>query len=107
MRRDRQAEVPEYAREIASTAGISAEDAGGTAAGAVHRVWGDLKSNLGGGDHALLETAEQGEDAAKKAYEKAIESQDVPSAVKSLLERQQSHILQSHNQVKAFRDSTK
>src|ERR1700753_768631 len=40
----------------------------GTASGTVHRVWGDLKAKLGGGDHELLVTAEQGEDAAKKAY---------------------------------------
>ena len=39
----------------------------GTAAGAVYRVWADLKAKLGGGDHTLLETAEQGEDAPKDA----------------------------------------
>src|ERR1700691_5120849 len=40
-------------------------------AGKVHRVWGELKSRLGGGDHALLATAEQGEDEAQHAYEQA------------------------------------
>ena len=29
--------------------------------GALHRTWGDIKAHLGGGDHTLLETAEQGE----------------------------------------------
>ena len=45
---------------------------GGTAAGTIHRVWGELKSHLGGGDHTLLATAEQGEDAAKAAYDRLL-----------------------------------
>jgi len=44
---------------------------GGTASGAVHTAWGEIKGKMGGSDHALLETAAQGEDAAKKAYEEA------------------------------------
>src|ERR1700753_1965268 len=40
----------------------------GTVLGALHRSWGDLKAKLGGGDLTLLETAEHGEDGAKKAY---------------------------------------
>ena len=95
-----------FARELESASGISS-DVGGTATGTVHRAWGDLKANLGGGDHTLLETAEQGEDAAKKAYEKALEDSSIPTEVKSLLARQQTHILASHDQVKAYRDSTK
>lgn len=81
-------------------------DIGGTAAGAIHRVWGDLKANLGGGDHTLLDTAEQGEDAAKKAYKEALEDTDVSGSMRSLLQRQQQHIQASHDKVKAMRDST-
>lgn len=83
------------------------KDIGGTATGALHRGWGDLKASLGGGDHALLETAEQGEDAAKKAYQEALEAKDLPSsATRELLMKQQAHIHASHDKVKAFRDST-
>ena len=77
----------------------------GTTAGAVHRVWGDLKARLGGGDHTLLETAEQGEDVAKKAYAEALE-QDLPMPVRQLLSEQQAHVLTSHDYVKAARDSS-
>src|SRR5579875_1851374 len=45
----------------------------GMVSGKVHRAWGELKAHLGGGDHTLLATAEQGEDAAKKAYATALE----------------------------------
>ena len=76
----------------------------GTTAGAVHRTWGDLKAKLGGGDHTLLETAEQGEDAAKKAYKEALE-QELPLPLHQLLSEQQAHILTSHDYVKSHRDA--
>jgi uncharacterized protein (TIGR02284 family) len=76
----------------------------GTAAGTVHRVWADLKAKLGGGDHTLLETAEQGEDAAKKAYADALD-QDLPLPLRQLLVEQQAHVLTSHDYVRNHRDS--
>ncbi|MDP9039405.1 MAG: PA2169 family four-helix-bundle protein [Acidobacteriota bacterium] len=78
----------------------------GTVAGAVHRTWGDLKAKLGGGDHSLLDTAEQGEDTAKRAYKDALE-QDLPLPVRQLLSEQQAHILTAHDFVKAQRDALK
>jgi uncharacterized protein (TIGR02284 family) len=95
-----------FEHELKHAAGVS-ENVGGTTAGAVHRVWGDIKAHLGGGDHTLLETAEQGEDAAKTAYKEALEDPDIHSSVREVLVRQQSHIAASHDKVKAFRDSTK
>jgi uncharacterized protein (TIGR02284 family) len=76
----------------------------GTTAGTLHRVWGDLKAKLGGGDHALLETAEQGEDEAKKAYKDALD-QDLPLPVRQLLAEQQAHILTAHDYVRNHRDA--
>lgn len=76
----------------------------GTTAGTVHRVWGDLKAKLGGGDHTLLETAEQGEDAAKNAYADALKQQ-LPLPVHQLLAEQQCHILTSHDFVRNHRDA--
>lgn len=99
-----------YANELEAELALAkgdTEDIGGTATGAIHRSWVDLKASLGGGDHALLETAEQGEDIAKKAYREALEAKDLPSAAtRELLMRQQAHILTSHDKVRAFRDST-
>ena len=78
----------------------------GTAAGAIHRVWGDLKAKLISGDHTLLETAEQGEDEAKKAYKDALE-QELPLPIHQLLSEQQAHVLTSHDYVKRARDERK
>lgn len=98
-----------FATELASAySAASGEslDVSGTGVGAIHRVWGDLKASLGGGDHTLLETAEQGEDAAKKAYKEALESSSVTGQIRTLLQTQQTHIMASHDKVKAMRDST-
>ncbi len=78
----------------------------GTAAGTVHRIWSDLKMKLGGDDHTLLETAEQGEDEAREVYTDALE-QELPLPIKEMLVTQMEHILQSHDAVKNFRDSLK
>ncbi len=76
----------------------------GTTAGALHRVWGDLKAKLGGGDHGLLETAETGEDEAKKTYADAL-NQELPLPVRQLLAEQQAHVLNSHDYVRNHRDA--
>lgn len=78
----------------------------GTTAGTVHRVWGDLKAKLSGGDHGLLETAEQGEDTAKKGYEDALKV-ELPLPIKQMLTDQQAHVLISHDYVKRARDESK
>ncbi|WP_263385632.1 PA2169 family four-helix-bundle protein [Granulicella arctica] len=96
----------ELEAELALAAGDT-KDIAGTVGGAIHRTWGDLKASLGGSDHTLLETAEQGEDAAKKAYKEALEATDLPSTkIRQLLVTQQAHIQASHDKVKALRDST-
>lgn len=78
----------------------------GSVAGTLHRTWGDLKAKLGGGDHTLLETAEQGEDEAKKTYKDALE-QNLPMPIRQLLTEQQAHVLTSHDYVKRHRDELK
>jgi uncharacterized protein (TIGR02284 family) len=65
--------------------------------------WAEIKAKLGGSDHALLSTAEQGEDTAKKAYADALR-EDLPLPLRELLVRQQEHIERSHDGVKALRD---
>ena len=79
---------------------------GGTTAGTLHRKWGDLKAHLSSSDHTLLETAEQGEDVAKKAYKEALEK-NLTTPVRQLLSEQAAHIQTSHDYVKAARDSGK
>ena|ERR1700756_520629 len=76
----------------------------GTVVGKLRQVWSDLKAKLGTGDHALLETAEQGEDAAKEAYADALK-QNLPLPARQLLVEQQAHILTSHDYIRSQRDA--
>ncbi len=69
----------------------------------MNRVWVELKAKLGGGDHTILATAEEGEDAAKAAYAKALET-FLPHPVRELLTRQAADIKESHDFIKTARD---
>ena len=76
--------------------------------GTVHRAWIDLKSALTSKDnHAVLAECERGEDYAKKAYDTAIQAQDLPSALKAVLEKQAQGIHEAHDKIKSLRDSVK
>jgi len=89
--------------EVLHQSGVHDLKETGTTAGTLHRAWGDLKAKLGGGDHTLLTTAEQGEDEVKDAYEDVL-SQELPLPVQQLLAEQQAHILTSHDYIKRHRD---
>lgn len=98
----------EYAAELENELhrlGVHDVKEGGTAAGTVHRVWADLKAQLGGGDHTLLKTAEEGEDEAKEKYAEAL-NETLPGNIAELLREQQAHILEAHDKIREFRDST-
>jgi uncharacterized protein (TIGR02284 family) len=86
--------------------GVADVHESGTVTGALNRAWAGLKAKLGGGDRTLLETAEEGEDEAKRAYNDALE-RDLPSPVRQLLTLQQTHILTSHDFVRSHRDALK
>jgi uncharacterized protein (TIGR02284 family) len=82
-------------------------DTSGTVGGAIHREWMNMKSALGGGDHAIFAEAERGEDAAKEAYRKAIESKNLSQEILPVITRQYDSIMRAHDRVKAFRDAAK
>jgi len=63
-------------------------DRSGTALGAVHRGWANLKSALGGGDDAILSSVETGDEAARKRYDEAICDAEMPDAIVGILRNQ-------------------
>lgn len=74
----------------------------GSVAAAMHRGWIDLKSTLGGGDHAILTAIETGEDYAVKEYKKALDV-TLPARVRDIVERQFQSVQQAHEKVKGMR----
>ncbi len=83
--------------------GVSKFRERGSTAATLHRTWARLKSKFLGGDHTLLVTAEQGEDAVTEIYGKAMEAY-LPTAIRQILAAQAVHIQLAHDFVKAKRD---
>lgn len=78
----------------------------GSTAAAAHRGWMNLKSALGGGEKAILNEAERGEDVAVKNFEDAIKEQ-LPADVAGVVRRQYGQVKQAHDRVRDLRDSWK
>jgi uncharacterized protein (TIGR02284 family) len=78
-------------------------DRSGSIVGALHRAWFDFKANLGGGDRAILDSVELGEDQAKKAYEDAINS-NLSDNLLTIVRCQQASVLAAHDRVRNLRE---
>ena len=75
----------------------------GSAAAALQRTWARIKSRFMGGDHTLLVTAEEGDDAVIEDYSKALETY-LPTSIRGILTAQKAHIELVHAFVKTERD---
>jgi uncharacterized protein (TIGR02284 family) len=79
----------------------------GSAAGALHRGWINLKSALTrGDDHAILAECERGEDSAVQEFRKALDD-GLSTHVQEVVSRQYAEIKQAHDRVKHMRDAAK
>src|ERR1700736_3599499 len=77
---------------------------GGSISGSMHRAWTNIKSTITGmSEHAVLAECERGEDAAKTAYEAALQK-NLPSVVRSLVERQYEGVKANHDRVRNLRN---
>ncbi len=83
--------------------GGQAEDSG-SVAGAVHRVFVNLKAVLATNDDlAVLEECERGEDVALRAYTQALD-EPLPDSARALVQSQYLGVKHNHDRVKALRD---
>ena len=103
--RQRSQMAAELASHLRGTDAKTSPDSG-SISGAAHRGWMNIKSALGGGEKAILDEAERGEDVAVKAYEDAM-TQQLPSDVAQIVKQQYGQVKQAHDRVKALRDSWK
>jgi len=79
----------------------------GSAAGALHRGWINLKSAITqGDDHAILAECERGEDSAVEEFTKAL-NDGLSAPVQEIVSRQYAEIKQAHDRVKQLRDAAK
>ena len=95
--------VNELQLEIRRLGGEPAKS--GSAAGALHRAWMEIKGTLTGkDDHAILAECERGEDSAVEAYRDAFKL-GLPTAINQTVERQFQSVKQVHDRVKKMRDA--
>jgi uncharacterized protein (TIGR02284 family) len=80
-----------------------------TVSGKIYRAWIDVKSAFSGHNRlALLESCEYGEDAAQKAYQEALISDETLSIeIRQLIAKQKELLKVSHDTIKRFRDMHK
>lgn len=85
---------------------LGGEPATGTMlSGKLYRIWMDIRATFTSDNRrAVLENAESGEDAAKKAYEEALKSNDLVAGARELIEKQYQNILSTHDSIKQERD---
>ena len=101
-------ESHQYKLTLASEVAASGEDidTGTTNSGKIYRVWIDVKAAFTGHDRkSILENCEFGEDAAQKAYKVALEDDDVPAFINSIIADQKESLKLSHDRIKELRDS--
>jgi uncharacterized protein (TIGR02284 family) len=77
----------------------------GSLAGTLHRGWIDIKAALSSGsEHAVLAECERGEDSAVAEYRKALEHDELPAVVRSVIEQQSMAVQAAHDRVRDLRD---
>jgi uncharacterized protein (TIGR02284 family) len=80
-------------------------ESGSTEMGKIYRAWMDVKAIFTGENrHNVLSNCEAGEDAAQKAYKKALETDRLPGFLRELLSRQQETLRQSHDEIRDLRN---
>jgi uncharacterized protein (TIGR02284 family) len=98
------AEFAGVLQEMVRSMGGDPENAG-SMTGAIHRGWIDIKSAVMGKDEeAILNECERGEDAAKEAYQEAMQ-QNLPSNVADVVNQQGQAVLAAHNRIRSLRNS--
>ena len=94
----------ELAKEVEVLGGDTELDT--STSGKLHRAWIDIKTAFTGhSKKSILEECEFGEDAIKKAYESALEEENLPAYIRDIVNDQLNILLDAHDDVKALRDS--
>ena len=96
--------VQELSSEVTALVG---EPATGTmVSGKLYRVWMDVRAAFSSdGRKTSLESSEFGEDAAQKAYNSALESDELTPELRALITRQKATLKSGHDTIKRLRDA--
>ena len=96
--------IAELTQEVVKLGGKP--ETGTTNSGKIYRAWMDVKTTFTGNDRkSILASCEFGEDAAQKAYDAALTTdEELPSDVRQLIANQKASLKTSHDVIKKYRD---
>lgn len=95
-------------KEVQALGGEMKSGSDTTNSGKIYKAWMDIKAVFSGHDRkTVLSNCEFGEDAAQKAYDAALKSEDLPAYLREMLSKQKHILKGSHDEVKAMRDQEK
>jgi uncharacterized protein (TIGR02284 family) len=100
-------ESRQCANELTNYINRSGEEAeeGTRTDGKIYRAWMGIKAAFSGKDRkSILASCERGEDAAQKAYEEALDDEDLLADERQLIMDQKSKLRVSHDKIKRLRD---
>ena len=72
--------------------------------GKIYRAWMDVKAFFSGNRRAILDNCVFGEEAALRAYEEALNSEDLTPEQRAIVIRQQAEIQVSYDEIRAMRE---
>ena len=96
--------ISELERHVSNRGGSPAD--GTTVYGDIYRGWMDVKATFTGKDRkGILGSCEFGEDAAQRAYEKALKEDDLSPEVRQVISAEKASLRTSHDKIKRLRDT--
>jgi uncharacterized protein (TIGR02284 family) len=106
MASDSKSYADELTNKITSLGGDSTSDT--TVKGKIYRTWMDVKNVFTGSDRtSILESCEFGEDAAQRAYNEALDNDDLDVNTRQIIMDQKDKLKTAHDTVKRYRDMHK
>lgn len=95
----------ELQNEVLRLGGDPAET--GSVAASLHRGWMNIKSAVTGEDeNAVIAECERGEDSAVANYKDALADANLPSDIRTIVERQSAQVKEAHDRIRNLERAT-
>jgi uncharacterized protein (TIGR02284 family) len=99
--RERRAAATVLQAQVQALGGTPADD--GTLLAAAHRLFVNLRQSLGGGDTAVVDEVERGEDHIKEKYDEAAKDSDISPASRAVILQVAGSVQAGHDAMRALK----
>lgn len=103
MAQERRQVVGRLQEHVRQHGGTANDD--GSLSGSLHQRWEDLRNALGGGDKAIIEEVERGEDHIKEKYEQAMQDQELSSDCRMVVQEGYQSVRKGHDRARDLKHS--